>query len=194
MSELGYFEIETRIVDKDHNIGREAHYVLLAKADVAIYFAQMRDDLNDTHICQIPYVAHLDDRGIVGGDLSHTVATPKADLGLGFASQKCPHQIGAVKVARCLSRNDIIFHNSRALVFNNKNTNATNDTNRTTIMVFIVNVLSLRLAIWRSNSNGATKQTANHRKRVSTGIPATRRPTYSNAAARISEPAARIIP
>ena len=79
MGELSNLEVETGIVDKDHDVGVESEDVFFAEADVAHHSAEMRHHLYDAHDGK---VADMADHGAgVTSSLFHAVATPITETG-----------------------------------------------------------------------------------------------------------------
>ena len=87
MQELGYVEIETRIVDQYHDIGLPFHDVTFAERHVLENGGQMKQHWDEAHICQIAVMAH--ERATLR---LHQVATEETKLGLGVVLPQRAHE------------------------------------------------------------------------------------------------------
>ena len=105
MEKASNLEVEARVIHKDDHIGLPLHDILLAAAHTGQDGAQMEQHRHEAHIGQLAVVGDaLPSLGL------HQVATEVAEAGLGVRFCYRFHQLGGMKVARCLACYEVILH------------------------------------------------------------------------------------
>ena len=113
VGELGDPEVESGIVDEDHDVRLPGQDVLLAGAHAPEQLPRLDEHLPDAHHGPFPIVPHEADPLLML--LEHRVhqpAAPEADVRLGIARIQAAHQVGTVQVAGRLAGYQVEFHNS----------------------------------------------------------------------------------
>ena len=104
-NKLGDIEIETRIIDQNHDIGLPSYNVLLALFHVCKDSRQMKQHGNESHVCH--FFIMLYHRTTFG---CHQIASEKAEFRLPiYVFQSC-HQMSRMQIARGLTDNQIVLH------------------------------------------------------------------------------------
>jgi hypothetical protein len=98
VNKLGDFEVETRVIHKDNDVGVPLHDVLFADFHVAENGTCMEQDRNKTHVGK--FLVVLDESSPYG---SHLIATVETEISLGIVSFQGFHQVRSVQVARCFT-------------------------------------------------------------------------------------------
>ena len=114
MGEFCNPEIESRIIYENYAVRGEVKYVFLAVSQVGQQFAGFGEHVGYSHYCTFPIVSHqtaiLPRTVSAQENLIHTIASPEAYPGFGVLVVDAFHQVSSVKVSRCFSCYDVIFH------------------------------------------------------------------------------------
>ena len=111
VAESGYPHVESRIVDKNHDIRLPSDYVLLAESQVGEQLESLGEYFRSTHYGA---VAVMPDQAVFSaaccGRCIHHVASPVPERCFGVAFYEPLDQVASMQVSGGLSGNQIIAH------------------------------------------------------------------------------------
>ena len=114
MGEFCNPEIESRIIYENYAVRGEFKYIFLAISQVGQQFSGFGEHVCNAHNSTFPIMFHqtaiLPRTVSAQENLIHTIASPEAYPGFGVLVVDAFHQVSSVKVSRCFSCYDVIFH------------------------------------------------------------------------------------
>ena len=105
LDKFSHPEIKTTVIHENHNIRLPYQNILVTSVDICLNLVQIFQDCQETHDGRVLIMTN----NLTSG-LPHQITSPPADLCIRVKLSQSLNQIRGVQIARCLSRNNVVFH------------------------------------------------------------------------------------
>ena len=105
LDKFSHPEIKTTVIHENHDIWPPRQNILVAGFNIRFNLVQIFQDCEETHDSRVLVMTNN-----LTSCLPHQITSPSADIRSRVKLFQSLDQIRGVQIARCLSRNNVIFH------------------------------------------------------------------------------------